>query len=79
MVQIQTGEQTRENYDRWVAERYEIENDEPPIFYALEADCDNQVRRAWGRKKKMVEIDWWSRRTMFLLRHTPRKFGETVT
>ena len=76
LIQIRSGEWTEENRVRWDAERHKIEKDEPPIFYALEADCDNQVRRAWGRTKSMVEIGWWSRRTMYFLRHAPRQFDE---
>jgi len=79
MVRIRSGEWTQENHIIWEAERLKIEKDELPIFYALEADCDNQVRRAWGRTKKMVEIDWWSRFTMFVLKHSPRQFGEKTT
>ena len=76
LIRIRSGEWTEDNRVRWDAERHEIENDEPPLFYALEADCDNQVRRAWGRTKKMVEIDWWCRRTMFVLRHSSQQFDE---
>lgn len=31
--------------------RLKIEADEPPIYWALEADCDNEVCIAWGRDK----------------------------
>ena len=61
-------------YNSWVKERINIETGEPPIHWALEADCDNEVRRAWDRDKKMVKIGWWSRLTMNWLRHEKKDF-----
>jgi hypothetical protein len=36
----------------------EIEADEPPIYWALDADCDNEVCVAWGKDKSagLVEL-----------------------
>lgn len=39
----------------------EIEADEPPVFWALEASCDNEVTIAWGREKNagLVTLGFW--------------------
>ena len=73
-IKIRTTPASEDAYDGWVKERIEIETDEPPIFIALEADCDNEVRRAWGRTREMVRIRPWSRLTMNLLRHAERHY-----
>ena len=72
---IQTSEHNPESYTVWLKERIDIEADEPPLYYALEADCDNETRRAWGRDKKLVTIKRWARWTMNLYPHatTPLK------
>ncbi len=59
----------RSRYEEWVQARINIETNEPPIYWALEADCDNEVRRAWGKDNELVNIGWLSRWTMYLLRH----------
>ena len=74
MMDIRSGEPTKQNHQAWEARRIEIEMQEPPIFYALEADCDNQVRRAWGRTSQMVDLGWWHRHTMYLWRHDHVQF-----
>lgn len=60
----------------WTQKRIDIETDEPPIYWALEADCDNEVRRAWGkgRDDELVPIDWWCRMTMNWMHHAKRSF-----
>lgn len=58
----------------WQGRRIVIEKDEPPIFYALEADCDNEMRRALDRTSKMVHISLWHRVTKYILRHNPNQF-----
>ena len=63
-----------EYYKEWVKERINIEKDEPPIYMALEADCDNEVRHALGRTEGIVKIGWWSRFAMHLLRQERKKF-----
>ena len=73
-IKIRTTPAGEDTHDGWVKERIEIETDEPPIFIALEADCDNEVRRAWGRTREMVRIGWWSRLTMNLIRHAERHY-----
>lgn len=78
-VKIRTEPISEGTYSEWEKERIEIETDEPPIYIALEADCDNEVRRAWGRTKKMVKIDVWSRLTMNLMRHSQRNYNAEST
>ncbi len=49
--------------DDLVAKRLKIEADEPPVFWALEADCDNETAIAWGRNKSsgLIRIEWHQR------------------
>jgi len=53
-VQIRTTQASEKAYGEWLKERINIETEEPPIYNALEADCDNEVRRAWGRDEKII-------------------------
>lgn len=46
-----TATPTEDDWRGWCAKRVEIESDEPPVYWALEADCHNEVARAWGRDK----------------------------
>ena len=73
-IEIRTNDESQIDYGRWLKIRLQIEQGEPPIFWALEADCDNEVRRAWGKDSKVIAIDLWSKFTMYLLRHTKRSF-----
>ncbi len=79
-IEIRTSahDATEANFADWTERRLAIESDEPPIFYALEADCDNQVRRGWGRDKKLVQIGKWARLTMNWLRHRPADFANVA-
>ena len=74
-IDIRTTTQDPESHAKWVTERITIETDEPPIYWALEADCDNEVRRAWGRDKELILIGWWARLTMYCHRHAEATFG----
>ena len=65
---------TAELHAEWVRKRIDIETDEPPIYWALEAACDNEVRRAWGKDNELVHINWWYLLTMYWLRHTKSVF-----
>lgn len=42
-------------------ERERIEADEPPVFWLLEADCDNETTIAWGldHKNGLVPLSWY--------------------
>ena len=73
-VKIRTEEGTETSCKEWLNERISIETDEPPIYWALEADCDNEVRRAWDRDEELVKIDRWFRWTMHLFKHSTREF-----
>ena len=54
--------------------RLVLEKDEPPVYHALEAHCDNEVRRAWERDRELIEIGWWSWLTMYVLKHDKRVY-----
>jgi hypothetical protein len=41
---------------QWECRRITIETDEPPIFWAVEADCFNEVCRAKGRNPKALNV-----------------------
>ena len=73
-IRIRTEEQTEASYRVWMGERVSIEKDEPPIYWALEADCDNEVRRARSKDAELVKIGWWCRKTMYFIRHAERTF-----
>ena len=66
-VRAVASEPSQQDYAEWQRERVDIEKDEPPIYVALDADCDNEVRRAWD-KGPLVNVDRWSKFTMHLLR-----------
>ena len=63
-------EETKETYDKLIERRIDIEADEPPIYWASEADCYNEVCHAWGKDKELLDIGWWYRMTMDWCRHT---------
>ena len=73
-IRIRTEKSSEDVYKEWVKERITIEMDEPPIYCALEADCDNEVRRAWGRDKELVKIGLWYRATMYVARWSQKNF-----
>ena len=73
-IDIRTTSPSSDSYEKWVKERINIEADEQPIYWALEADCDNEVRRAWGKDKELVQIGWWARLTMYWLRQAETAF-----
>jgi hypothetical protein len=58
---------TQTQLDEWVARRIEIEADEPPIYWAVEKDCWNEVCKAWGRDKigtALMKRSWRERHFM---------------
>ena len=73
-IEIRTSKEPQENYNSWIACRLRIEQGEPAIFWALEADCDNEVRRAWKQDRELAVIGWWSRTTMYIFRHAKKFF-----
>ena len=78
-IAIRTApEPDKASYEKWVRERIGIETDEPPVYWALEADCDNEVRRAWGKDSELANIGWLSRRTMNVSRHEKAQYPLTT-
>ncbi|MGI9502239.1 MAG: hypothetical protein ACR2RE_04195, partial [Geminicoccaceae bacterium] len=59
---------------KWDVRRDEIDQEEPSMYRALEAFCDNEVNVAYGlhNNNGLVPLTWWQRRTMNLF-----KFGNT--
>jgi hypothetical protein len=52
-IELRTAEvRTESELAQWTKRRIEIESDEPPIYWALEASCYNEVVVAWGRKHR---------------------------
>lgn len=85
-----TNEGAKEDYGKWSASRVSIEADEPPIYWALEASCDNEVTAAWGRDQTegLVPLRWyhqffmnWYRfdKTEFPSRKIPRSVSKSPT
>lgn len=60
---------------RWETERLFIEADEPPIFWALEADCFNETARSLGRTKEPLNVVGWRRPLKHLIRFEGRSFA----
>lgn len=62
-------------------ERDRIEADEPPIYWLLEADCDNETTIAWGldQKNGLVHLTNWQRGTMHFLRSNPCLLGKRIS
>ena len=76
---------TEEQIRRWVKRRIDIETDEPPLLYALETWCDNEVCRAWRwdheglvplTRRQRLMMNWLTfERTEFPDRIKPNKEG----
>lgn len=47
--------------DRWEAQLYEIEVEEPAVLTALMILCENQIKIARGQPDKTVPLRWWHR------------------
>lgn len=64
--------------ERATKRRLEIEADEPPIYWALDADCDNEVCVAWGKDKNagLVELTKKQRLLMNFYRFDRAKFPD---
>jgi hypothetical protein len=56
-----------EKLSDWHDARLAIELEEPPILWALEADCYNEVARAWGLEVEQPNVLTWRQR---LFMHT---------
>lgn len=52
----------------WERKRIEIEADEPPIYWALEASCDNEatIARGWEKYNGLVSLSFSQKRLMNL-------------
>ena len=81
---------TEKDYGKWLALRVNIEADEPPIYWALETSCDNEVTAAWGRDQAegLVPLGWhhqifmnWYRfdKTEFPSRKIPKSVSKPPT
>jgi hypothetical protein len=65
---LKLGEPTAQAVAALEARRLDIEADEPPVYWALEADCYNEVTIAWGREShglarmtlfRSLLKNWW--------------------
>ncbi len=63
------SECTEEKLKEWTKTRLRIEQNEPPIFWALNRDCHNEVCQAWDRRDYFQKLDWWKRATMYWFRY----------
>lgn len=63
------SECTKENMEKWETARLRIEQNEPPVFWAVNTDCHNEVCRAWDRLEHVTQIGLWKRMTMYYMRH----------
>lgn len=44
--------------DSWTRERLKIETDEPPVYVALDVQCENEMARAHGSPPR-ARLPWW--------------------
>lgn len=60
-----THQPTDADLDRWTRERLDIESDEPPVFWALEASCFNEVAMSRGHpRSEWVPLKQWQKLLM---------------
>lgn len=60
-----TAAPTAADVQRWTDARQEIETEEPPVYWAVEASCYNEVSIAWGREKHgLVKLTTWQKAMM---------------
>jgi len=53
---------THEDLRRFTVQRLEIEQEEPPTLYVLDAICHNELLRAMGYGKEyFVQVNWYQR------------------
>ncbi|HMR33956.1 MAG TPA: hypothetical protein PKA13_21555 [Geminicoccaceae bacterium] len=63
----------------WAGQRIKIEADEPPVFWAVEADCYNEVARAWGRTKEPLnQLALWQRPIKHFVRFEGTDFAASA-
>lgn len=71
-MQMVLGDNGEETFHRYMAERLNIEQDEPPIFRALDLLCNNEVAQAEGLSKEndpeFAAVTRFQRLTSHLLR-----------
>jgi hypothetical protein len=66
---------TELDLSKWEAERLIIEADEPPIFWAVDADCFNETARLLGQTKEPFNIvGWWRRPLKHFIRFEGQNF-----
>lgn len=64
-----------EDLTSWRVRRIEIESDEPPIYWGIEAGCYNEVASAFDRNPaEMVEISGWRALLKNYLMFDPTRF-----
>jgi hypothetical protein len=60
---------TIDDLGEWTASRLEIEAEEPPIYWVIEAHCYNEICHARGDRKRAVHIPLWRSLTGNISRH----------
>jgi hypothetical protein len=61
---------------QWEVDRLTIEANEPPTYWALEADCWNETARAMGRRKEPFNRIGWRRPLKHLVRFEGADFAQ---
>ena len=79
VARIRTEDHAEESYRKWCKEDHEIGADEPPTYWALEADCYNEVVRARGLGKEYLrKLRLWHRCCMHYFRFENTDFPQPV-
>ncbi|MCY4304580.1 MAG: hypothetical protein OXC62_07375 [Aestuariivita sp.] len=63
-----------DDLNKWQEKRLRIEQSEFPVYCAVEADSDNEVRRAWGLDEELARISFFQRLTMYVWRYEQSPF-----
>ncbi len=67
-IAIRTGDSAEDTWRNHQRERLRIEQDEPPVFRALDLLCYQEICRADGMvdRANAIKISWWQRQTRHL-------------
>lgn len=61
-------------------ERLEIEENEPPVYRVLDADCHNEMVTALGKpESELVNIEWYQRLFMHIIDIAPNKLRKSTS
>lgn len=64
-----------QDFDAWRKQRLQIEADEPPVYWVVEAECYNEILYAWGRpRERSLYVSLWRRMMKHFCRFESAEF-----